>query len=444
MKLAIATAVLACLTASDLQARPVQLTAEQMRLFGVAAIAHGAADQALGIAGALLQRDANDSAAMSLQAQGLREKGDLAASETAARAAWAAADSDANRFAAATALAQTLSLQGHRTSAQYWLRQAVQNAPTAEARAQAIADFAYVRSQNPLHLQVDTSVRPSNNVNNGSRETLLGYLFGTIPLHLPPEYTPLSGVSLGFGLSGDYRLGATSQSQDSVLFALNAEGAVLSEEAKRIAPAADAANYAFQQIEAGWRHKQALSFGILTTELTAGHNWYGGADLSNILSAQALLDHPFSERSALSLTSSLTQTQRLDRPVSSATGLAIQTDYRFLSAKGQIWQTGFGLWRNISDDTGIDSLSQQIDLNWQAARPVFGLGLAASAAVLATDFSNERHDTRLTINLSAWVAEISYLGFSPVVSLDYSRNNSNFSYQNTETIGIGLRLRSNF
>jgi hypothetical protein len=444
MKPGFVTAVLACLAASALEAQSEELTPEQMRLFGVAAIAHGAADQALGIAAALLLRDPKDSAALSLQAQALREKGDLASSEARARAAWAAADSDATRFAAATALAQTLSLQGHRTTAQYWLRHAVQNAPTDDARAQAVADFAYVRSQNPLHLQVDTSVRPSNNVNNGSRETLLGYLFGTIPLHLPPEYTPLSGLSLGLGLSGDYRLGSTTQTEDSLLFALSAEGAILSQEAKRIAPDADAANYAFEQIEAGWRHKQGLSFGILTTELTAGHNWYGGADLSNILTAQAQVDRPFSEDAALSLTSSVTRTDRLDRPESSATGLAVQTDYRFRTAKGQVWQAGYGLWRNVSDDPGVDSLAQQIDLNWQAAQPVFGLGLAASAAVLDTDFSNDRHDTRLTVNLSAWSAEVSYLGFSPVVSLDYSRTLSNFSYQNIETLGIGLRLRSNF
>jgi hypothetical protein len=444
MKPGLVTAVLACLAASALEAQSEELTPEQMRLFGVAAIAHGAADQALGIAAALLLRDPKDSAALSLQAQALREKGDLAASDARARAAWAAADSDATRFAAATALAQTLSLQGHRTTAQYWLRHAVQNAPTDDARAQAVADFAYVRSQNPLHLQVDTSVRPSNNVNNGSRETLLGYLFGTIPLHLPPEYTPLSGLSLGLGLSGDYRLGSTTQTEDSLLFALSAEGAILSQEAKRIAPDADAANYAFEQIEAGWRHKQGLSFGILTTELTAGHNWYGGADLSNILTAQAQVDRPFSEDAALSLTSSVTRTDRLDRPESSATGLAVQTEYRFRTAKGQVWQAGYGLWRNVSDDPGVDSLAQQIDLNWQAAQPVFGLGLAASAAVLDTDFSNDRHDTRLTVNLSAWSAEVSYLGFSPVVSLDYSRTLSNFSYQNIETLGIGLRLRSNF
>jgi hypothetical protein len=225
---------------------------------------------------------------------------------------------------------------------------------------------------------------------------------------------------------------------------LSAEGAILSQEAKRIAPDADAANYAFEQIEAGWRHKQGLSFGILTTELTAGHNWYGGADLSNILTAQAQVDRPFSEDAALSLTSSVTRTDRLDRPESSATGLAVQTEYRFRTAKGQVWQAGYGLWRNVSDDPGVDSLAQQIDLNWQAAQPVFGLGLAASAAVLDTDFSNDRHDTRLTVNLSAWSAEVSYLGFSPVVSLDYSRTLSNFSYQNIETLGIGLRLRSNF
>lgn len=430
--------------AAGAAAEPVALNPDQMRLFGVAAIAHGAADQALGIATALLRRDPQDSAALTLKAQALREKGDLPGSEAAARAAWAASVTNGNRYAAATALAQALSLQGHRTTAQYWLRQAVQNAPTDATKAQAMQDFAYVRDQNPLHLQFDASLRPSNNVNNGSRETLLGYLFGTIPLYLPPEFEPLSGYAWGIGLSGDYRLGETATTQDAVIFALNAQGVVLSQAAIDKAPAADAGNYGLQQIEAGWRHRQALSFGLLTTEVTLGHNWYGGQDLSNLLTAKAILDHGFDSGAALNMTGSLTRTLRIDRPQSSATGLDLAADYSFGGPSGTIWQLGMTLSRNISGDPGVDARAAGMWLGWQGAQPVLGLGLSATAGMTVTDYANKRHDARLSLGLAAKVASVTYLGFSPVISLDYAKNTSTFSFQNTQTVGLGLSLKSNF
>ena len=444
MMRAVVWALLAGLMGSPAAAGPVELTADQMRLFGVAAIAHGAADQALAIAMALLQRDPGDSAALTLKAQALRVKGDLAGSAAAARAAWAKAATPANRYGAATALAQALSLQGHRTLAQYWLRQAVQNAPTPATKAQATQDFAYVRDQNPLHLQFDASFRPSNNVNNGSRETLLGYLFGVIPLHLPPEFTPLSGYAWGAGLSGDYRLHETDLVLDSAIFAFNAQGVILSQAAMDTAPLADAANYAFQQVEAGWRHKQTLSFGLLTTEITLGHNWYGGANLSDVLTAGSTLDHSFADGSVLSLAPSLTRTMRIDRPESSATGLDLGADYRFAGPKGDVWQAGVTLSRSVSDDPGVDDRATGLSLGWQAAEPVLTLGLSANAGVTVTDYANSRHDIKLSLGVAAKVASVTYLGFSPLVSLDYAKNTSTFSYDNTETVGLGLSLKSNF
>lgn len=444
MRLAFGIAVLACLTAGVAQAGPVQLTADQMRLFGVAALAHGSADQALAIAGALFQRDAGDSAALSLRAQALRGKGDLTGSEAAARAAWTRATTPGQRYTAATALAQALSLQGHRTAAQYWLRQAVQNAPNAGTRAQAADDIAYVRSQNPLHLQLDASLRPSNNVNNGTRETLLGYLFGVIPLHLPPEFGPLSGVAVGLGLSGDYRLGQGPRTQDSLIFALNGEGVVLSDAARGLAPAAEARDYEFAQIKIGWRHKAALDFGSLTTEVTLGHNWYGGQDLSNILAAEVVLDHELSDDAAVSLTAGVTGTRRLDRPNSSATRATVEGEYRRRGAQGQTWRAGVSLSRTLSDDRGVDSGAQGIEVEWAAAQPVFGLGLTASAGITTTEYRNDRQDMRVALEMSAKVDRVSYLGFSPVISVDYSKNTSNFGFNTTETLGLGLRLKSNF
>ena len=67
-------------------AGPAVLTPDQMRAFGLEAVAKGFADQALEIAQTLLTRDAGDSGALVLKAQALRVLRRFPESEAAARA----------------------------------------------------------------------------------------------------------------------------------------------------------------------------------------------------------------------------------------------------------------------------------------------------------------------------------------------------------------------
>ncbi len=428
-------------------AGPVTLTVEQMRVYGAEAVARGYADQALEISEALLHRNAKDSTAWSLKAQALREKGDLAGSEAAARTAWATSDSQANRYTAATSLAQALSLQGRRMVAQYWLRQAAQNAPNAGTRAQAEQDYRYVRSQNPLRLQFDAAIKPSDNVNNGTPEFILGYIGtsgGAVPLYLPPEFTPLSGYSWALGLSGSYKLAERQTSEDALIFALNTQGIVLSEAAKTKAPAADPANYAFSQVEIGWQRKSTLSFGLATTEVKVGHNWYGMTDLSDRLSAGLTLDHDFSHKLQGSLEGLLTRQIRIDRPQSTSTQAALTAGLDLTGPGGDQWQVAAQLSHSTSADPGVQSVARSLTVAWSAGQPVLGLGLGAYGSFGTTRYDSGRYDERTAFGVSANVAKISYLGFSPVVSLDFSSNASTFRQFATKATGIGLSLKSNF
>ena len=429
-------------------AGPVQLTAEQLRAFGSEALARGYADQALAVAETLLLRDAGDSLALTLKAQALRVRGDLDASEAAARAAWAAADSDVARYGAATALAQALSLQDRRTSAQYWLRQAVQNAPNAGTRAQAVQDFTYVRDQNPLSLQVDASMRPSNNVNGGARDPL--FEVQGIPFVLSGDALALSGLAYGFGLSGDYRLSNEGGKRTALTFAASLQGAILSDAAQVQAPTAENGDYALAHVEAGWQREVQGAAGRLTTGLTAGHSWYGGQDLSGSLTARAMLERPLGPGLNAMFAASVTRQDRLDRPVSSSTDSEIEARLSTKGPGGDAWQIGLSLSTVASDDIGIDHDEATLSLSWQAARPVAGLGLGASLSARVADYdaspytTNGRHDRRVSASLTATVQSLSYLGFSPVLSLDLSRNVSNVALYETETLGLSLSVKSRF
>ncbi|MBC7479691.1 MAG: hypothetical protein H7317_16645, partial [Pseudorhodobacter sp.] len=299
MKRALAAAMGLALWAAAATGSPATLTADQMRTFGLAALTHGYADQAIGIAEALLQRDAGDSAAWALKAQALRLRGDLPGSEAAARRAWTTASDKRARYAAATALAQALSLQDHRTRAQYWLRQAVQNAPNGAAQTQALQDYAFVRDQNPVSLQFSGSVRPSDNVNDGGRVQFIQ--FGPFILPLPSTLLALSGTSWALGADGQYRLSDDGQTVDALTFGARVQGVVLSSEAKDLAPDLSNGDFLYRQVQVGWQRRAMLNFGRLTSDVSVAHSWNGDSDLGNALTGRLALDRPLGPDLALHL-----------------------------------------------------------------------------------------------------------------------------------------------
>ena len=416
------------------------LTVDQMRAFGTAAVLRGFADQALGVADALLGRDPGDSQAMTLRAQALRVKGDLAGSEAAARRAWDLAGDKAERYAAATALAQALSLQNRRTVAQYWLRQATQNAPNAAAQAQAMEDFAYVRGQNPLRLQVQGSLRPSNNVNGGTREkSFYVPIFGGLDLPYLPSDRALSGQVWALGVSGTFRLRESGTVQDALTFGASGQGSVLSARSQAAAPALRNGDFTFGQVEGGFRRKLALPGSLITLDLTGGHSWYGGRDLADSLRGAVTLDTKLGDAVTGSFTASVDRQVRLDRPLSSSTTYGVEG---VLGVKG--WKLGFNLARAVSQDAGVGNGAATLSLDWRADQPVMGVNLGASAAVRFAGYASGREDRRVSLGLSGSVQGLSYLGFSPVLSLDAARNTSSNSRFNTDTVGIGLSLTSSF
>lgn len=435
--------------ASPALAGPAVLNTEQMRAFGQEALAKGFADQALGIAEALLARDARDSAALVLKAQALRVLHKLPESEAAARAAWDAAKDPGTRYAAATAVAQALSLQNHRTAAQFWLRQAVQNAPTEVARNQALEDFNYVRSQNPLSLQFDASIRPSTNVNNGTRDPF--FRLGPFLLQIPGEQQALSGVVGSFGLSGEYRLAETQSQTTSLTFDGSSQSVVLSRSAQALAPAARNSNYAFETLGIGLSRKMQPSTATsVTLSATVGHDWYGGMSLSNHQNIELGVEQTLSSSVLGFATASVQRQNRLDTKIASSTALDLSLGVAKQVASGDVIRLTMNLDRTNSMAIGVDHSALGATLDWQHAKPVLGMGLAASIGVSRSDYrmssftADGRHDVLLTASLSATLNKIGYLGYSPVLSITYARNASNIPFDDTQTFGLSLSVKSRF
>lgn len=437
-------------------AAPQTVTPDAMRALGFQALTDGDARRALRFADALLERDAADPAALILRARAARELADYGQSRQAARAAWAAAETAAQRYGAALAMAQALASDGRRTEAQFWLRRAAEAAPSPAARAIAMRDFQYVRARNPLQIRLDFSVAPSSNVNNGSRHQFIE-LFG-LPFLLSPDAQALSGGTASAGVSLRYRLAESQVSRTELRLAGSYRHVWLSASSRAAAPTAKGSDYSFAALEAGLSQRRRVGRGEISFGGTVGHNWYGGRDLSDYLRLDLGVEAPaavepgqFLHRAVLHGGVSVERQWRRDAPQRSADQISLTGGLAQPLASGDRLRLTAG-WRHVSSraaDVSHQAVSAR--LGWDRAEPLpGGLRLSMGVAAEARDYGatamapQGRRDLRLEADLSVTFTRMDYLGFSPVLDLRATRSGSNVTLYDGRDYGVSLGFRSNF
>ena len=431
-------------------ARPVELGPDELREAGFIALDQGDPARALDYATALVQRDADDAPALILQSRAARDLGLNAQAKTAAKAAWAAAETDAERHAAALVMAQALSSSGERMAAQFWLRRAVQSAPDEISRQRAMRDFNYVRSRMPFVWQLDVSVSPSNNVNNGTSAQTMEIL--GFPFTISGDAQALSGVEATIGLSGAYRLPPRENSVTELTFAVQTQQVALSAEAKQIAPEARGSDYAFEAYEVGIAHRwrPTASPVIGNFALTAGHNRYGGEGLSDYVNAVLGAETVLGARTLGFGNVTAERQYRLDNADRSANLFGANLGILQTLGNGDQIRLAVGGLDVASESIEIDHQAWSATLAWERAQPIGGIGLGAALALVDRTYaaspytSDGRHDLRAAANLSLTFLDIGYMGFNPVLNLGVSRNSSNVDLYDQRDLGISIGIASEF
>ncbi len=450
MRLWAAAAVCVLLGAAAVRAEPLKLDAAGMRQLGLAELTAHHPDKSLAVAEALLQRDPGDVVALILKSRSLRDLGRYAPALQAARQAWSGASTGDERYGAALAMAQALSSQGARTRAQFWLRRAVQAAPTPLAHEIAVRDFDYVRSRNPLSFSVQLSVSPSSNVNGGSSSTtteLLG-----LPFLLSGDARALSGFEAAAGLSLRWRRPVTPAGQTEYRLGLLDRRYALSADAKAQAPGASGSDYDYEAIELGWsrRFTPQGSRAAYTLGATAGRNWYGHDPLSRYLRFDLGAERPLGPRMAGQLRLWDEEQWRDDDSALDARTLGLRG--RLLLGMKNNDRLGLSLGYR---DTGSDSISVAhhaltAGIDWSRGRPFHGIGLAATLDVERRDYprfpftAGGRQDLRVSGELSLTFQKVEYLGFSPVLTISAAQTRSTLGLYDSRELGIGLGFSSAF
>jgi hypothetical protein len=91
-----------------------------------------------------------------------------------------------------------------------------------------------------------------------------------------------------------------------------------------------------------------------------------------------------------------------------------------------------------------------LTLDWNHAQPVAGVLWGAGISALKSDWAaspytfDGRQDLQLVAQISAELSSVSVYGYSPVLNLSYATNASNIDVYDSETLGIGISIRSRF
>jgi len=311
-------------------------------------------------------------------------------------------------------------------------------------------DFAYVKSRMPFLWQLDVSVAPSSNVNNGtSAQTMeiLGY-----PFTISGDAQALSGVEATFSLSGAYRFLPRENSATELTFAVQNQQVFLSSEAKALAPEARGSDYAFEAYEFGvlhrWRPGDAPVIGSFA--VTAGHNRYGGEGLSDYVNLVLGAERLMGEHTIAFGNITAERQYRLDEGYRSANLAGANLGVLQTFGNGDQLRMAAGTLLVDSESIEIDHRAWSATLGWEKAQPIGGIGLGAGLALITRDYAaspytnDGRQDVRVAGTVSATFLEVGYMGFNPVLNLTMSRNSSNVDLYDQRDFGVNIGIASAF
>lgn len=444
----------------------VTLSPEEMRAAAVAAVQAGDLAAADAFARALLGRDPGDATALQVQARIGLAAGDLAGARAAALALWRASGDAATRHEAARLIAWADVQAGHPLLAQLWLRRAMTVAPDREALRQTVADFRAVREASPLSLTFGLSVSPSDNATGGTTADVIEingeplYL-GPFPLSPAPIDQAYSGISYAPSLHLTWRAARDETSATDLWFLLQGRGVILSDAAKAALEGDDyegeqitARDFSHVQVLLGVDHRRAAPEGSHNWTGHIGRTWPRGEPGEDIVNIGYSRTYQLDEGQALVLGGSLEW--RFDIADSA------QDQWRQTLRAATVREIFDGRWqlrydltltRSLSDHYGnaFDRVTAATTLTPDSFLP--GIDLTLRASMMATRFPDYeflepvpggRFDRQARLGVDLTFDRLSWAGFSPTMSVEAQRTDSNVNQFESDGISINFGLESTF
>ncbi len=438
------------------EADAVPVTLDQARQIAQAALEQGEPRITLEIVSSLLQANPKDSHALLLASAANRALGEAKFGRRAASLAYRHSNNRAQKLQAAQLAAEAALAEERPTLTQIWLRRASLHTET-EAEAEVIARaYRRMRAINPWSFNIDLSIRPSSNVNNGSESDL--QIIDGIPVvgQLSGGAQALSGLigTLTFGT--EFRLRANETSRTSLGARTQIQRVSLSSEAERIAPEVSSRDFAQTYADLSLRH--TFSVGTRPGEFASVGATLGGLwspdDLEySLLRLEAERVWRPKEGYRLSLSGSVTGYNR-DGNFNDSASFGLRGGYTRKLDNGD--GLGFTLAYDKSDSDAPNRRSESVNarVRYSFARAWGPAQASASLSVSHADYQDYRvgfievpggrQDTGAYADLSLFFADYDYAGFAPRVTIRAGRKSSNVSRFETRELSVGLSIQSKF
>lgn len=424
----------------------LEMSPDEARLAAAGLLTSGQPQAAVDITSVLIRRDPEDGPSLIIHAQALRtlQRYDLA--QQASRRAWAASEHPLDRYAAAIAMAQSLSSDGRKTRAQWWLRRAVEVAPNPRLKERAARDFAYLRRTNPWSVDFSFRITPSDNVNNAPRDNtyiLGGYTYTTAD--------PVSGFEIRSDIYLRYNFAEEATKRNFLALGWTENHVVFSED--DVPPELEASDFSYRKLETtiGRDFTSGPGKPRQTVSLSLGRVWSGGNTLADEVKLNWRQTYTRPKGRRFAWDASLGYSDRKDADIRSGFTSTLGAQWsRSLQNGGRLgWQAAVS--RTDTDSSALTHTRLNFGVQYTHPKPIMGaiaqMGMSAELRRYDDPLINlpeARRDARATLSTSLLFVDFDTYGFAPKLTLEASRTDSNTPTFETQNLGLQIGFQSLF
>ncbi|MEO1778946.1 MAG: surface lipoprotein assembly modifier [Pseudomonadota bacterium] len=433
------------------QAGSQSLSLEEARVIARSALYAGRYDVARTMAMGLLQADPEDHFAYAVLAAAHSRLDDPKLARAAARLSYKYSDTPGEKFAAARTAASVAVHQKRMTQGQAWLRLAAIHAETDTQEQQIRSDYARARAANPLNFNLSLSVAPSDNVNNGTDNTLL--VINGIPAfaRFSDATQTLSGVVSTADLRLRYRL---HQTQASVTHA-TARAYTRQVSLSDTVPGVDGGDFSSSFAEIGLSHRFALGAEGNTASVggSVGSLWSGGDKSFDFVKLEVGRSVKLGDINRLKVTATVEDRASDIEPIRDASVLTLSGTLAHKRPDGGRFTFGLTFQEVSSDQINAEFQTATARVAYTFAEPLGPARITTGVTLGATDYADYtligpveggREDTSIYADVSFFFEDLSLAGFAPTVTLRSGQRTSNINRFDISETTVSVGLQSKF
>jgi len=426
------------------------ISAGQAMQLAAAALQNGNPALTVGLTDALLDHHPDDVQLLLLNAAGHARLGNNDAAARAYARAFALSSKDSEKFQLARMAAAAQFRDRRFMQSEWWLRRA-KNYAANDAESNVVAqEFAQVRRANPLSFNLNFSLAPNSNINNGSSSDTI--TIWNLPFILSADAQALSGYEASLGIDLRYKLSEHQSQVTDVGLSLFGRTFELSPEAKAAVPDARGRDYSYRVAELSLRHRRLIfpNTGATTFGALVGKNWYGDAALTKYERVTLSQDFSFGRSTNLTLTATGEHQTNLDELATKSITKGLDAGLGQRLGNGDILRFSLSTKNATSADEFAEYKSRKASIGYSFSKPVLGAKMGFTLGVERRDYEfsrydiDGRHDETVSAGLSFVLEGVDYFGFSPSINIEGSRTLSNINLYDRESVGVRFGIQSNF